>query len=225
MPLVRQFITPYFEAWRQWFFPGFLLAVLFLLGPVLYWIIKKLSRAPGDSRDQALETITLPEVDDNQNFIMLERRRRELFKTLLRFLEYKEWIFKAHEDKLTVEIPYKAKNGSWNCYAELIPEREALVFYSMLSNPIPESKRAEVAEFITRANSRLLLGNFELDFSDGELGYKTSIDVEGGQLTFNMLNNMLYANVITLDIYLPGIMNVLYGNLSPQEAIDLIEEQ
>jgi hypothetical protein len=220
---LNQAMRSYIDAWYPLLIPALIFAAVLLVGPMLYLFVRKTSSNPG--KTTLAEGISLPEVDDTQNFIILERRRRELYKTLLRFLEYKEWIFKSHEDKLTVEIPYKAKNGSWNCFAELIPERETLVFYSMLSNPIPESKRAEVAEFITRANSRLLLGNFELDFTDGELGYKTSVDVEGGQLTFNMLNNMLYANVITLDIYLPGIMNVLYGNLSPQEAIDLIEEQ
>jgi hypothetical protein len=218
-----QAIRTYIDTWYPLIVPALLLAAALLMVPIIHWVLTRVAKNPKKSGE--IEGITLPEADESQNFIILERRRRELFKILLRFLEYKEWIFKAHQDKLTVEIPYKAKNGTWNCYAELIPEREALVFYSVLPNPIPESKRTEVAEFITRANSRLLLGNFELDFTDGELGYKTSIDVEGGQLTFNMLNNLLYANVITLDIYLPGIMNVLYGNLSAQEAIDLIEEQ
>lgn len=220
---LARIVRLYMDVWHPWLVPALLFAVILIFIPLIQLFVKKTSKPA--ATETSTEEISLPEADDTRNFVILERRRRELFKTLLRFLEYKEWIFKTNEDKMTVEIPYKAKNGVWNCYAELIPDREALVFYSVLENPIPESKRAEVAEFITRANSRLLLGNFELDFSDGELGYKTSIDVEGGQLTFNMLNNMLYANVITLDIYLPGIMNVLYGNLSPQEAIDLIEEQ
>lgn len=40
---------------------------------------------------------------------------------------------------------------------------------------VPEELRPGVAEFITRANYGLIRGNFEMDFNDGELRYKTTI--------------------------------------------------
>jgi len=45
------------------------------------------------------------------------------------------------------------------------------------------SKRGAVAEFINRANYGIIIGNFEMDFADGEIRYKTSIDVQGDKLT------------------------------------------
>ena len=62
-----------------------------------------------------------------------------------------------------------------------------------------------------------------MDFSDGEVRYKTSIDVEGGELTFKMWKSLVYANVLTMDRYFPGIMSVVYGGTSPEEAITEIE--
>ncbi len=48
--------------------------------------------------------------------------------------------------------------------------------YSPISpKPSDSASMAEVAEFITRANYTLNLGSFEMDYSDGELRYKTSI--------------------------------------------------
>jgi len=35
-----------------------------------------------------------------------------------------------------------------------------------------------VNEFLTRANYGLNIGNFEMDFQDGEIRFKTAIDVE-----------------------------------------------
>ncbi|MEH2183881.1 hypothetical protein [Nostoc sp.] len=34
---------------------------------------------------------------------------------------------------------------------------------------------------------------------------------------------MVYANVTMMDEYLPGMMSVIYGNVSPEEAIAKIE--
>jgi hypothetical protein len=44
------------------------------------------------------------------------------------------------------------------------------------------------------ANSDMIIGNFQLDFHDGEILYKRSIDVEGDTLSFACINNLIYAN-------------------------------
>ncbi len=58
---------------------------------------------------------------------------------------------------------------------------------------------------------------------DGEVRYKTSIDVEGDELTPALIRQMVYANILTFDKYLPGIMRVMYGDTPPAEIIAEIE--
>ncbi len=79
------------------------------------------------------------------------------------------------------------------------------------------------AEYLTRANYGLRIGNFEMDFSDGEVRYKTSIDVKGGNLTPSMVKVIVYANLHTMDRYLPGIMEVIFTEHSPKQVIDTVE--
>jgi hypothetical protein len=81
-----------------------------------------------------------------------------------------------------------------------------------------------VAEFITRANYGLRIGNFELDFDDGEVRYKSSLDFEGLALTPELIRNTIYPAVQTIDRYLPGLMSVFYASKSPAEAIAEVEE-
>jgi len=76
-----------------------------------------------------------------------------------------------------------------------------------------------MAEFLTRANYGLVVGNFELDFTDGEIRYKTSIDVEGDCLSKALVRAIVYTNIIMMDKYMPGIMALLYANVSPVQAI------
>jgi hypothetical protein len=101
--------------------------------------------------------------------------------------------------------------------------QQTVLFYSICPIATPESQLIAMAEFITRANYGLIIGNFELDFSDGEIRYKTSIDVEGDTLSQALIKQLVYTNVLTMDQYLPGILAVLEQGMSPQDAISLVE--
>lgn len=83
---------------------------------------------------------------------------------------------------------------------------------------------SRIAEFICRANFNMILGNFELDFNDGELSFKVSVDCEGDH------NDLCYSNAIieralhiplqTMLRYSPGLEFLLRNpDKSPEEAI------
>lgn len=65
----------------------------------------------------------------------------------------------------------------------------------------------------------MMIGNFEMDFTDGEIRYKTSIDVEGDKLSSALIKRLVYANVMMMDEYLPGIVSVTEGDMEPKDAI------
>ena len=51
------------------------------------------------------------------------------------------------------------------------------------------------------------------------------IDVKGKVLSFELIKQLVYANVMMMDSYLPGIMSVIYGDVEPKDAIAQIEGQ
>ncbi|WP_448265168.1 YbjN domain-containing protein [Nostoc sp. DSM 114159] len=146
-----------------------------------------------------------------------------IFEEIINFFQADDWPFVQLPGQPALQISFQGENGKWNCYARTRSEQNQFVFYSICPVNSPENKRLAVAEFITRANSGMMIGNFELDFTDGEISYKTSIDVEGDRLSFALIQRVVYANVTMMDEYLPGIMSVIYGNVSPEEAIAKIE--
>ncbi|MDZ7963400.1 MAG: YbjN domain-containing protein [Nostoc sp. DedSLP03] len=146
-----------------------------------------------------------------------------IFEEIINFFQADNWPFVQLPGQSALQILFQGENGKWNCYARARSEQNQFVFYSICPVNAPENKRLAVAEFITRANSGMMIGNFELDFTDGEISYKTSIDVEGDRLSFALIQRVVYANVTMMDEYLPGIMSVIYGNVSPEEAIAKIE--
>ncbi|NEP05046.1 MAG: YbjN domain-containing protein [Okeania sp. SIO2G4] len=146
-----------------------------------------------------------------------------IYQTVTDFFKAEEWPFLEEEDESILYMNFKGENGEWSCLAKVKEEENQFIFYSLYPEAVPEEKRQGIAEFITRANYGTILGNFELDFDDGEIRYKTSIDVEGDSLNFALIKQMVYANVMMMDEYLPGIQAILSEKLSPLEAITQIE--
>jgi hypothetical protein len=154
-----------------------------------------------------------------------ENNAPQAFITLGQFLEADEWHPQQLEDKYIYRMGYTGKNGQTTCFARIMPELEQFLFYVIAPLKAPEDARPAVAEYITRANYGLRIGNFELDFSDGEVRYKSSLDFEGEVLTPQLIKNAIYPAVQTMDRYLAGLMRVIYGSQPPAEAIAEIEGQ
>ncbi len=153
----------------------------------------------------------------------IEKENISLFQTVVNFFTQDDWSFMRIQGDSALRLLYEGKNGKWNCYTQARETQQQFLFYSICPLQIPEAKRGAIAEFITRANYGLIIGNFELDFSDGEVRYKTAIDVEDEELSTETIQKLVYTNVAIMDAYLPGIIDVIENNISPDEAISKIE--
>jgi hypothetical protein len=104
------------------------------------------------------------------------------------------------------------------CYGEVDEEKYWLIFYSYLPVNAPPEKITEVAEFVARANRGMRIGNFELDYDDGEIRYKTAVHVDA-ELSPAAVKRAVRANGIAMETYLPGIGAVIAGTAA-QPALE-----
>ncbi len=148
----------------------------------------------------------------------------ELFETLKSFFFDDEWFYVEVDNRPLLRLNHWGENGRFSCQAEINEDQQIFYFYSYFPVNVPPEKRADVAEFITRANYGMRVGNFELDYEDGEVRFKTSVDVENVEMSQALVSNHVYANVWTMDRYLPGLFAVIYGNINPKDAAEQIEE-
>jgi hypothetical protein len=147
---------------------------------------------------------------------------RNLLESIINFFIKDDWPFSKIQGESVLQTAFQGQNGKWNCYAKA-REEDQFVFYSICPVNAPENKRTAIAEFITRANYGTIIGNFELDYDDGEIRYKTSIDVEESNLTFDLIKQLVYTNVTMMNEYLPGILSVIERDVEPKDAIAQIE--
>jgi len=139
------------------------------------------------------------------------------------YFDEHELPYEEAEGSAILRLWFRGHHGEWICLAQSRLEQQQAVFYSRASVPVPEDRRLAVAEFVCRANYGMIVGNFEIDLDDGEVRYKTSVDIEGVTATRQLIQNLVAPNVITMDRYLPGLLSVAFGGKHPAEAIAEIE--
>lgn len=145
------------------------------------------------------------------------------YETLGQYLRDDEWYPQQIDDIHTYRVSYSGSSGQVTCFAQIITDLEQFIFYVVCPVKAGEDARLAVAEFITRANFGLRIGNLEMDFLDGEVRYKSSIDFEGETLTPQLVRNAIYPAVQTIDRYLGGLLKVMYGGSAPADAIAEVE--
>ena len=139
------------------------------------------------------------------------------------FFDVDDWNYSQLEGETILRLGFSGDNGNWTIFAQAKEDAEQLIVYSLFPNNTPEDKRAEVAKFLHMANYGLIVGNFEFDYSDGEARFKSSVMAPAQDITNEMIRHLVYANVLTVDRYFPGLMGILYGGKTAEAAIKEIE--
>ncbi len=147
----------------------------------------------------------------------------KIYNALLRFFD-EGWFFAQNDEEQFLRLFYDGRNGKWDAYAQAREAQAQFVFYSVYPQLISDHQRPPMAELLTRINYGLILGNFEMDYADGEVRYKTSIDVDHSEeLTAALIKPVVFANLGTMDKYCPALMAIAEDKLSPKEALALVE--
>src|SRR3954467_14939357 len=90
------------------------------------------------------------------------------------FMEDDGWHPQTLDDNYVYRAYFVGHNGEVTCFAQVRVDLEQFIFYVVMPVRAPAQMRLAVAEYITRANYGLRIGNFEMDFDDGEVRYKSS---------------------------------------------------
>jgi hypothetical protein len=102
-------------------------------------------------------------------------------------------------------------------------DAERFVFYLELAPRAAPRRRAEVAEFVTRANWGLLVGNFEMSYGDGTVRFKVSLDFTQVELTELLVRNCMVDAMETMQHYGPHLVAVIEGKKRARAAITQAE--
>lgn len=103
-------------------------------------------------------------------------------------------------------------------------DRSFMGFMVSGSVKVPQNRRIEAMEFITRANYGLACGGFQMDYDDGDILYRTGIFLNGSEPEPDMVDPIVQVAIRTYDRYYKQLMQVLYAGQAAIEAIAEAEE-
>jgi len=146
---------------------------------------------------------------------------------LIRYLRKENWTFFQGEQAILTHVT--GKNGAYriilDAREERNPNERILLVYVTAPVKVPIEKRLVVAEYTARANWGVIVGNFEMDFRDGEVRYKGCHEYADGELTDEMMEHLIHKCAASMDTYFPGLMRIIYGDVDAVTAIRPVEPQ
>ena len=84
--------------------------------------------------------------------------------------------------------------------------------------------KEKVAEFLHRANYGMLVGNFEMDYSDGEIRFKYSHVCRDALPSKEQVEESILLPARMFKTYGDGLLAVIFGVKEPQEAVEESEQ-
>jgi hypothetical protein len=142
---------------------------------------------------------------------------------LLAFFASENIDVETADDGRVMRVAFQGENGRFLGFVRAGDAAGVLALYTLCPIEVPADRMSDALELVARLNSTSVLGNLELDVDAGTMRYKTSIDVEGAELTEDLVANLVWSNVASLDRMLPAITAVVVKGARPRDAVQAIE--
>jgi hypothetical protein len=125
-------------------------------------------------------------------------------------------LIEDSSERTSYLLKFSLKTCTLDCLVEFRKNNSHLAFiHIILPVKIPLPKREEMAVFTTLLNNNLSLGCWELDMQDGSLRFRISYYYEEKSEKFDEILQMyLHKSLGYVEICLPGMMSVSFGNAS-----------
>ncbi len=140
------------------------------------------------------------------------------------YLDSQEWKYTFDEEYQRYSLRMAAEFVDYFSLNIVVRDERSLRIYTSIPVRCDESKRGLVMEYLTRANYGLKVGNFEMDVTDGEVRYKVCTLYPEGGLTRSEVEYVVDLGMFMMERYGSDMMSVMYGGVSPADAIAKAEE-
>jgi len=142
------------------------------------------------------------------------------------YFAWKGWPAELNGEGTLIRLKYTLEAaGSWELFARTDPEHRMLLFFSVLPQKADADKRPLVAEFITRTNFGMSIGNFEMDWADGEIRYRTGFAFGDDGPDFEEIDRLVMANLVAVEDNYTVLQQVMRGELSPTAAVEKVRSE
>ncbi|MHB8865621.1 MAG: YbjN domain-containing protein [Pirellulaceae bacterium] len=147
----------------------------------------------------------------------------DAYQQLIQHFDARDVKYLTHVDSQSLVADFRLEVGTCRVIAAVDAESGLFQVFGYSPICVPEGARRLIAETITRANYGLRIGKFEMDCEEGELRFQVAHILTDDRLDDDVIGRLMGTTVAMLDMYLPAVLSVIFGNETPQDAIRCAE--
>lgn len=148
-----------------------------------------------------------------------------LFQILHDTLIENGWEFDDDDKNEIFRLKIRGVNSDFKCFIIVDEDQESLLCNTQIKRKIPFPKRLEICNFMNRVNYELANGNFEMDMDDGDLRFRTFLDLANTEPSKEQLMNLIWNGSQCFDTYYPGFEKIVLEDFSTEEAMILCTQE
>jgi hypothetical protein len=139
-----------------------------------------------------------------------------------RYLVRKDWNYveTIEGEKVQFRFILNLDSVLSQIYIDCFEGSRRLGVFAYAPIKVPEEFRLPVIEYLTRVNHLLFSSKYDCDLRDGELRVTVVATLKETSCTENLVSSMISFAQRSLDKHLPGVLMIMHGALSAQEAWD-----
>ncbi len=149
---------------------------------------------------------------------------KKVIEAIKSFFEKNEWNYQYNEEKKIFVSGINMNNVLGNVRMYISLEKNSYNVYMILNSKVEQEYYVTVGEFLHRANYGLQNGNFEMDYRDGEIRYKTYVNFENIVISEEIVENSIFVGIAMLGRYGKGMLKIMLGESTPKECVEECEK-
>lgn len=142
----------------------------------------------------------------------------EIKKAIEQYLKDDEWNYTFDEEREIIRCGINLRNRLKECRIVVDLDETKYLSVALISLNCDEEHRVELAKFLTMVNYGLMIGNFELDLSDGEVRYKVATNCKDCIPSQAVIEDSMMIPAVMFEQYGDAILDVMFGYKNADEA-------
>jgi len=145
------------------------------------------------------------------------------YEKLIQHLDEHEIRYLTSSDNRSICADFRGEVGTYRIVAMVDADDGLFQVFGNSPVYVPEGCRPAIAETVVRANYGLKVGKFEMDFGTGDLRFQASQLLPYDTLEDQTIERLIGTTMAMLNLYVPAILSVIYGNELPKDAVGCVE--
>lgn len=148
----------------------------------------------------------------------------EIKSAIEKYLRDDEWHYTLDKENNVIRCGVNLSNRLQECKIIIDIREDKYMVYGLINLNCDEPNKNQMAKLLAMINYGLIFGNFEIDYSDGEVRYKTATNCKNCIPSKEVIEDSIMIPAYMFNKFGDAIIEVMFGIKDAQEAFDDIPE-